>query len=100
MPSRHTQEGYLFIDHRASPGTISVPEGKLFEGATITCSHCQRMVVLNHDRTRERGYCPHCDHYICDQCNADRIAPGYIHKSFAQLVDEILEQGHNIGIQV
>lgn len=67
---RSRREGYLLIDHRASPG---IGEGKLransvFEAATNTCVHCQRIVVLNPDRTRDRARCSRCDRYICDQC--------------------------------
>lgn len=82
--SNKSLEGYLLIDHRASPGVQGhadpatsdlqfVPGGGLFESATITCSHCQRVVVLNPQRTRERGYCAKCDHYICDApaCHVD-----------------------------
>lgn len=47
------------VDNRASGGTLE-------ESATVTCSHCQRVVVLNPLRTRERHYCRKCDHYICD----------------------------------
>lgn len=73
MRSKRSQEGYLLIDHRASPGTTLVPEGAAYESATITCSHCQTVVVLNPLRTRERGYCRRCDHYVCDNpaCNVE-----------------------------
>lgn len=85
MSSKRRHEGYLQIDHRESPGvsaelaaasgkrfedTRATPVGKstLFESSTITCSHCQRVVALHPHRTRERGYCKKCDHYICDGC--------------------------------
>jgi hypothetical protein len=81
MSTKRSHEGYLLIDHRETPGVTeefvqqtgqvdAVPVGKnsLFESATITCSHCQRVVVLNPDRSRSRGYCRKCDHYICDAC--------------------------------
>lgn len=57
------QGGYLMIDNRLAGGGLS-------EAATSTCSHCQRIIVLNPDRTRERGFCHRCSHYICDQCSA------------------------------
>lgn len=66
MSSKRRQEGYLLIDHRNSPGMPLVPGGTVFESATITCCHCQTVVILNPDRTRPRGYCQKCDHYICD----------------------------------
>lgn len=83
--SKRRNEGYLLIDHRHSPGVseelirnsgLDVPivgAGQTFESATITCSHCQAMVVLNPLRTRLRNYCAKCDHYICDNpgCNAE-----------------------------
>ena len=51
--------GYLLIDNRASGG-------KMQEMATMTCAHCQLVVVLNAARKRARGYCAKCHAYICD----------------------------------
>jgi len=79
MPvSKRAHEGYLLLDHRDSPGVpddIAAPFGMpagsgrgLFEAATFTCSHCEFVVVLNPDRTRERAWCKKCDHYLCDGC--------------------------------
>ena len=68
------------IDHRNSPGlstpvrqkdgTLSpvVGKGQIYESATVSCSHCQVVVVLNPLRTRPRHYCAKCDAYICDGC--------------------------------
>lgn len=83
MNSKRSHEGYLLIDHRENPGVSrefvaasgqvsAVPVGAntLFECATVTCSHCQQVVALNPDRSRSRGYCRKCDHYICDRCTA------------------------------
>ena len=33
---------------------------------TLTCCHCNRVVVLNPARVRERHWCFRCDHYVCD----------------------------------
>lgn len=78
--SNRSQEGWLMVDHRNSPGIteadlLTVPEHRrgefqvtqqLFESPTLRCSHCGTMVILNPQRTRARGYCSPCDHYICD----------------------------------
>lgn len=80
MHSKRSQEGYLLIDHRNAPGVTpargvdapAVAAGATFESATITCSHCHRIVILNPDRSRERHHCFKCDHYICDTCAAAR----------------------------
>lgn len=76
--SLRRHEGYLLIDNRNSPGVseafvrasgtdaVAVGEGAVFESATVTCSHCHRIVVLNPARTRPRHYCAQCDHYVCD----------------------------------
>ncbi len=80
MQSKRRHEGYLLIDHRNSPGVpvgfggscVAVGAGQAFEAATITCSHCQAIVVLNPERDRERAWCAKCDHYICDGCGAAR----------------------------
>lgn len=76
MLTERSREGYLLIDHRNSPGTAAVGPGVTFESATNTCFHCQRIVVLNPDRTRERYRCPDCFRYVCDQCAAVRAAGG------------------------
>lgn len=78
MSSLRLHEGYLLIDNRFGPGVSAefvrasgksvpiVPEGALYESATITCSHCHAVVILNPDRSRPRNYCAKCDHYVCD----------------------------------
>ena len=85
MRSKQSQEGYLLIDHRATHS------GSLFESATVTCSHCQRQIVLNPNRSRDRAYCPKCDHYICDSCELTRVQTGGTCKTFKQIVDETYE---------
>lgn len=85
MASLKRHEGYLLIDNRFGPGVSAefirasghdapiVPEGKMFESATVTCSHCHSIVVLNPDRSRPRNHCRKCDHYVCDSpaCNVE-----------------------------
>lgn len=88
MFSKRSLEGYLLVDHRAGDGTAAVPGGRIFERATITCSHCQAQVVLNPSRTRERGYCPKCDHYVCDLCEGIRVRTGEC-RTFKQIMDDV-----------
>lgn len=103
MSSLRRHEGYLLIDNRDSPGVsdelmqsmgVDMPKGAgkgLFEAPTLTCSHCQVVVVLEPRRTRARGYCPKCDHYVCDRCEAVRVATGGACKPFKQIIDEAQE---------
>ena len=89
--------GYLMIDHRASPGLPEdvarnvgldpkyAGEGKLFEAATLTCSHCKCAVIKNPLRTREREFCMKCYHYICDFCAAAARHPDYVHTTFEKI---------------
>lgn len=99
MSSLKRFDGYLRVDHRASPG-LPAPlaerlgispqharEGGMMECATMTCAHCATVVIPNPDRTRERGYCSKCDRYICDQCKAATLMPAYEHRSWQQIVD-------------
>lgn len=79
MMSKRTTEGWLYCDNRLSGG-------ELIEAATITCSHCQRQIIRNPARTRERAWCSSCDHTICDPCNAIRLAVGC--RTFKQIMDE------------
>lgn len=86
MRTQQAKEGYLCVDGR--------------EVGTQTCSHCQAIVIMNPDRTRARPYCPKCDHYICDNCEAIRVASGGACRPFAQLLDqaqERLARGQPIG---
>jgi len=101
MRSKRSQEGYLLIDHRNSPGIpdeLAVPIGMppgvgrgVQEMATTTCSHCQAIVIMNPLRTRERAYCPKCDHYVCDRCHAVRVATGEC-KTWNQRIEEAHEE--------
>jgi hypothetical protein len=93
------REGYLLIDHRA---TGQGPHGTpvLVECATETCSHCQRIVILRPERERARNFCPKCDHYICDQCEAVRVLSGYACRPFRAIIDRIhtrLSRGQSIS---
>jgi hypothetical protein len=104
---KRSLEGYALIDHRESPGltpedvahapgAIPVGKGQKFESAFITCSHCQRCVILRPDRTRDRGHCRKCDKYLCDECTAELHKTG-ICRPTAQIVDEILEAAIKAG---
>lgn len=78
--SKRSQEGYLMLDHRNSPGItqadlLTIPASHrhlfqatkgLFESPIIRCCHCGTMVMINPDRTRARGFCSPCNHYRCD----------------------------------
>lgn len=102
MRSQRSREGSLLIDYRESPGVspeilqrsgLTVPfvkAGDKFEAPTLQCSHCQAGVVLNPQRTRDRGYCAKCDHYICDTCVG--IASVTLeHRPFRKIRDEHYE---------
>ncbi len=103
MRSLRRHEGYLLMDNRESPGvsdamlrTVSPPlppgaGGGIFEAPTITCSHCQRVVILNPLRTRDRTYCRKCDHYVCDGCGVILAASGTC-RPFKQIIDEVMEK--------
>jgi hypothetical protein len=102
VSSQKRREGYLMVDHRFSPGLPEdvarqsgydpkfCGEGKLFEVATLTCSHCKISYVKNPFRTRDRSYCQKCDHYICDFCDALRHQPEYVHFQYEKFVDLVL----------
>lgn len=101
MPSLKQHAGYLQIDHRDSPGltpeqvahvpgAMAVGAGRMLERDVLTCSHCERAVVLQPLRTRDRGYCQKCDHYICDHCESIRVKTGAC-VPMRQIVDAILK---------
>jgi hypothetical protein len=99
MKSLRNHEGYFLLDHRATSAVpdelviaAGLPAGAgrgLFEAPTYTCRHCQAVVVMNPNRSRERAYCRGCDHLICDGCGAERARTGEC-KTFNQKVDEYL----------
>jgi hypothetical protein len=62
----------------------------LFESPTFTCNHCEAVVVMNPDRSRARGYCRKCDHYVCDTCEARRVASGGECYPFKSMVNDLL----------
>lgn len=98
-----SHEGYLFIDHRDSPGVpdeIAVPggfssgalgPGKIFECATYTCSHCERVENIDPKRPNGAAYlCRGCGHLLCDRCGKEKVRTG-ICRPFKALVSEFLE---------
>lgn len=88
-------EGYLMIDHRASPGVPEeiarsvgmdpalVKEGSMLEMTTMTCCHCKVAVQMNPMRLRARESCRKCGgKYICDFCYADTHRADYSHAPY------------------
>ena len=87
------KEGELIIDHRASPGLAHprLGEGSIYQSATATCAHCNTIVVLRPERSRERGYCRKCNDYICDACVAEKEC-----NPFTKQLDDELENVHRL----
>lgn len=105
MGSLRRQEGYFLLDNRDTPGVpdeVARPlapdlpmgfnrAGRLFEAPTVTCSHCQTVVVINPDRQRERPFCRKCNHYVCDSCGVV-LAQTKECKTWKQFIEEYLER--------
>lgn len=103
MSSLKRHEGYLVVDHSASPGLTPeqarqmgydpthAGEGKVLEQATLTCMHCKTPYLKNYFRERPREYCRKCDHYICDPCAYVASLPDYVHHTFEKVRDKIFE---------
>ena|SRR5258708_3716802 len=103
--SKRSFEGYLEIDHRESPGIsheeatqngsqilkpIPAEGGKKLQLITKRCSHCPPwapLIMLRPDRTRNRGYCPKCDAFVCDNCELTRKITGEC-RPWRQQIDE------------
>lgn len=102
MNSLKRHEGWLLIDHSASPGIPAdiarrigyapedVAEGAVFETATLTCKHCKTSYIKNRFRIRPREYCRKCDHYICDGCAQQAAQPDYVHRCGEEILDATL----------
>lgn len=112
MKTKRSQEGYLLIDHRNSPGLSDDkframdPEAPIgagrstYEAPTRTCSHCGSIAMINPLRQRERAYCPACDHYLCDECGIVLRVSGKC-KPFAQVLDEAQERaGKGLAVPI
>ena len=88
MKTKRSQEGYVLIDHRNSPGITrefveankldapAVGAGQVFECATSTCHVCGGDIILNPLRTRIRHFCYAHDAYRCDNCETAVRARG------------------------
>lgn len=84
--------GYFLVDQRASglPTCIGKP---LFESATYTCTHCERVIVMELTRTRPRYKCFGCRHLICDPCAAEKATVyGGRCVTYAQKLDFVVAQ--------
>jgi len=75
--------GTLHIDNRANGGGQH-------EIKTFTCNHCHAQIMINPDRTRERGYCRKCDSYLCDPCTTVAAQTREC-RPMEQVIDEYLE---------
>lgn len=96
------REGYLFVDHRASPGLPEdmarrmggLPGSRLIEVATLTCCHCRTSVIKNPFRQRERASCVKCGlKYVCDLCAVKMREADYVHISCEAIVEKALRGG-------
>jgi hypothetical protein len=99
MFNKRSREGYLMVDHRASPGLPSniaaeagydfrqCTEGKLFETACYTCAHCNMPVPKSYYAGREHAECIKCDHFVCDRCAVLACQPDYVHLPFKKFID-------------
>jgi len=98
--SKRNDQNYLQVTVGAPiPGELLVAVGLApelgrsgtHELATYTCSHCQKQLIVNPWRTRERAWCKSCDHYVCDECKADQVLRGGACVPMRYLVDEVAE---------
>lgn len=85
---KRSQEGYILIDHRNSPGISTdfvsrhnldapaVGPGQVFESAMKMCHACGTQMILNPNRSRQREWCMQHDAYLCDRCALTRRLTG------------------------
>lgn len=79
--SKRSLEGYLMIDDRANGGGMR-------EVPVLTCCHCQRQIIVNPLRTRDRNHCRKCDAYVCDQAECVLECNG----GFRKVLDDLQER--------
>jgi hypothetical protein len=107
--TKKSREGYIFLDHRNSPG---LPEdialeagfdpalcvsGQQMEVASLTCAHCGRVTPKSVYKGREYAECIKCDHYVCNVCAVEASKPDYVHLSFRQFVDKTADYAAHHG---
>lgn len=86
IKTENTDLGLLTLDNRNAP----VGKNTFIEVPTFTCTHCEGVVVMNPNRTRDRTFCKGCSHLICDNCAAIKANTGEC-KTYKQQLDELLE---------
>ncbi len=59
---------------------------------TLTCCHCNNVVVLHPQRERDRKWCSKCDQYVCDSpgCNVECFP-------YAKMVDYVVNRSRQTG---
>ena len=92
--SKDRREGYLLIDNRCAPPEPGIP--RYLEAATSRCGHCERQIIRNPARMRERASCSRCDTYICDDCAIVARSAGC--KPFSAVIEEHFRSASNIRI--
>jgi len=84
MSNKRNDQGVLISENLVENIREEVP--------TLTCAHCNNVVVLNPLRKRQRSWCAPCDQYICDSpgCNAECFP-------YAKMVDKAINQSRQTG---
>ena len=88
--SKAQKQGYLLIDHTASPGVSGLPP--LFEAGTITCNHCNAQVLRDPGANHEKYWCWGCDHYLCKRCKTLSAVAGC--QPFDAVIEKFDRQAH------
>lgn len=78
------ETGWLYHEEQYEGPDSPFPAG-VVERGTMSCAHCQAVVILNPQRVRDRHWCWNGDHYICDACSAVLAQTGCL--SAAQKID-------------
>lgn len=96
MSSLKRHDGEMETSH-FGPGIGRYSDDKVVREPTLSCRHCGGCVVLNPDRTRERGYCRLCDRYICDHCKIASLQSDYVHRTFSDLADLVMSGKYTLS---
>jgi hypothetical protein len=101
MKTKRSAEGYLLIDHSASPGLteaeahrggLPVYAGRgLYETSVVNCGHCQKGIIVHPLLMRDVPTCSKCDSYVCESCKLTAVVTGAC-IPFTRVVDETQER--------
>ena len=55
---------------------IVPPPTPIYEADILRCNHCEKQILKNPHRKKNREWCWTCDQYVCDRCAGIKFIAG------------------------